>query len=126
MNRWSIWFALCLAVCGCQSIGGPPAPVSDDCPSPGPCDDPDTESWLPSGPGSAAVATLAEWHPPWPGCSSTLQVMARSRLHSIVFRAVRPDEVPNSPSDPSDWVCAPPDAPLLRAMDRSGQHLAAR
>jgi hypothetical protein len=96
-----------------------------NCPSYNPCDDPDPEARLPLGPVPGPVVTLAAWHPLWPGCPSTLQVMAR--LRPIAFQAVRPDEAPETAPDPSDWVCDPPEAPLLRAgRGRPDQDLAAR
>jgi hypothetical protein len=111
MNPWLICLLAGLALCGCQAAGGP---VSDDCPSPNPCDDPGQESWRLPGTIPGRAATLAAWQPLWPGCPSTLQVMARP--HPIVFRAVRPDEVvPDRASDPSDWDCELPEEPLLRA-----------
>jgi hypothetical protein len=50
--------------------------------------------------------------------------MARRR--AIVFRAARPDNEPTDDSDPSDWECDPPEAPLLRAWVRPGGDLATR
>jgi hypothetical protein len=46
-----------------------------------------------------------------------------ARLRPIVFQAVRPDAEPETDPDPSDWVCDPPEDPLLRAgRDRERQH----
>jgi hypothetical protein len=107
MHRWLIWLLAGISLCGCQVGGGP---VLVDCPSPDPCDDTGQEA----PPLFAAPAvTFAAARPLWPGCPSTLQVMARP--HPIVFRAIRPDDEPETAPEPSDWVCDGPDAPLLRA-----------
>jgi hypothetical protein len=122
MTRWPILVVTSLALCGCQTGGGQAARGSDDCPAPTLCGDPDPEAALPLG---AASGQFAVWRPLFPGCPSTLQVMARP--HPIVYRAVRPLEAPQTGGDPSDWVCDPPEAPLLRAMRwRSDQDLATR
>jgi hypothetical protein len=121
MNRRLIWFLAGLALCGCQMGGGP---VSDDCPSPNPCDDLGQQGRLPLSP-SPLPTTPAAWRPLWPGCPSTLQVMARPS--PIVFRTVRPEEAPETAPDPFDWVCEPPEAPLLRAgRQRPDQDAAVR
>jgi hypothetical protein len=119
MNRWLIWLLIGVGLCGCQMGGGP---VSDDCPAPDPCDDTSQAAQpLFAAPG----VTLAAGRPLWPGCPSTLQVMARP--YPIVFRAVRPEEPPETDPDPSDWVCGAPDAPLLRAgTRRTNQAVASR
>jgi hypothetical protein len=119
MNRRLIWLLVVVGLCACQTGGGP---VSSDCPSLNPCDEAgqDVRPLF-----AAPVVTLATAMPLWPGCPSTLQVMARP--HPIVFRAVRPDEEPETAPDPSDWVCEMPEAPLLRTdWPRSGQAVAGR
>jgi hypothetical protein len=117
MNRRPIWVPLCLALCGCQTIGGPVAPVLDDCPNISPCDDdPDTDARLLLSHTPGPVVIQADWRPPLPGCPTTLQVMAR--LHR--------DEPDETAPDPSDYVCEPPEAPLLRARLRSDKDLAVR
>jgi len=117
MNRWPIWFLAGLALCGCQIAGGP---VSTDCPSPNPCDDPGQEARLLLGQAPQPVATLVAWRTLWPGCPSTLQAMVRG--HPIVFQTVRPEEAPETAPDPSDWVCEPPEAPLMRAGRQRPDH----
>jgi hypothetical protein len=126
MSRWPIRILVCVALCGCQSAQGPDGSRSDaDCPTLSPCDDPSSESLLPPGSDLKPAVTQAAWHPIWPGCPTTLQVMAR--LHPIAFRAVRPLAAPEPDTDPSDWVCDPPEVPLLRAGRwRPDQNLAAR
>ncbi|MGA3003902.1 MAG: hypothetical protein ABSE20_19475 [Acetobacteraceae bacterium] len=119
MNRWLILLLVGFALGGCQAAGGP---VSDDCPSPDPCDDTGQEARPLF---AAPMVTFAAARPLWPGCPSTLQVMVRPR--PIVFRAVRPDDEPEAAPDPDDWVCEAPEAPLLRAdLRRSEQNVAAR
>jgi hypothetical protein len=110
MNRWPILALACFGLCGCQA-GGIGAPLSNvDCPSPNPCDDPDSDALLGPGPLTVRVA----YQPLKPGCPSTLQVMAR--LRPVAFQATRSRTAPDE-SDPDqyDSVCAPPDPPLLRA-----------
>jgi hypothetical protein len=110
MKRWPILALVCFGLCGCQA-GRIGASMSNlDCPSPNPCDDPDSEALLGTGPTTIKVA----YRPLKPGCPSTLQVMAR--LHPVAFQATRPRTAPEE-SDPDQYesVCAPPDAPLLRA-----------
>ena len=127
MHRWPIRLLICVALYGCATVNRPPTPVSDvDCPTPSPCDDPDQDALLRPGPKFRPAALQVAYRPLWPGCPTTLQVMAR--LHSIAFQAVRPsDEDADAPSDPSDWTCDPPDAPLLRAgRFRPDQNLATR
>jgi hypothetical protein len=109
MNPWLIWLLAGCVLCGCQAAGGP---VSDDCPSPNPCDDPGQQALQPRPVATPEVAQVA-WKPLWPGCPSTLQVMAQPT--PIVFHAVRPEDQPEAAPDPSDWVCELPEAPLQRA-----------
>lgn len=125
MNRWPIiWLLGCLALCGCQASGRV-APRTDDCPSFNPCDDPDTDARLLGKPTPGMpVVTPVAYQPLWPGCPATLHVMAR--LRPVSFHAVRPGENPEPASDPSDWVCDPPEAPLLRAGRRPDNELTAR
>jgi hypothetical protein len=127
MNRWPISVLACVVLCGCQLTAGPAAPVSNmDCPTPSPCDDSSSESWMPAKSAPVAVVALAAYKPFWPGCPTTLQVMARPAPRPIAFKAVRPEE-PETAPDPSDWVCDPPEAPLLRAGRQPvGQGLASR
>jgi hypothetical protein len=127
MNRWPIWVLACLALCGCQS--GPASVSNEPCPNINPCDDTDSRL-LPPGfllPGTTPVpvAALATGLPLWPGCPTTLQVMATP--HRIAVHAVRPSETPETTApDPSDWVCEGPEAPLMRAHLRPEHDLAAR
>jgi hypothetical protein len=118
MNRWLIRLLAGIALCGCQAGG---RPVSTDCPEPDPCGDTGHDArplfTMPE-------VTLATAPPLWPGCPSTLQVLARP--HAIVFRAIRPTEEPETAADPSDWVCEGPEAPLLRARRGSGEDVARR
>lgn len=125
MSRWPIWVLACLALCGCQTAGGPIAPVSSvDCPQPTLCDDPESDSLL-QAPATGPLVIKTAWRPLFPGCPTTLQVKAR--LHPIAFNAVRPEVAPETGNDPSDWDCDPPEAPLLRAWRwRPEQDLAAR
>jgi hypothetical protein len=116
MNRWLIWLLTSIALGGCQAGG---RPVSTDCPQPDPCSA-TREGARPLF--AAREVTLADALPLWPGCPSTLQVLARP--HPIVFRAVT--EEPQTAADPSDWVCESPEAPLLRARRGSGQDVARR
>ena len=126
MHRWPIWVLACTALCGCQAG----LTRDDSCPYLILCEDPGSDAMLrmgspPLGSTSRRVVTRAAWQPPRPGCPTSLQVMPRPA--QIVFHAVKPDEAPDAPSDPSDWACEPPEAPLLRAGTwRSGRHLAAR
>jgi hypothetical protein len=116
MNRWLIWLVGGFALCGCQTGGGP---VSSDCPAPSPCDEAGRALF------AVPVSTITAATRLWPGCPSTLQVMALP--HPIVFRAARTDEVPEIGPDPSDWVCELPEAPLLRTdRRRAGQTVAGR
>jgi hypothetical protein len=116
MNRWLIWLLAGIALCGCQMRGGA---ASEDCPAPDPCD----ETGQVVRP--LFTATLTAARPLWPGCPSTLQGMARP--HPIVFRAVRPEDEPETAPDPSDWVCEGPEAPLLRTRrGGAGQDVARR
>jgi hypothetical protein len=126
MTRWLIWFWIGLALCGCHVAGRAAAPTSNtDCPAPDPCDDAGSDSQMIPAYGPVPTVRLAEKHPLWPGCPASLQVMAR--LHPIAFHAVRPDETPDSDTDPSDWFCDPPEAPLLRAGPlRPARDVAAR
>jgi hypothetical protein len=75
----------------------------------------------------APLATPAEYRPLFPGCPTTLQVMATPNQHQIVYRAARPRVVPEPAPDLSDDDCGPSEAPLrstsLRPADRD---LAAR
>jgi hypothetical protein len=120
MFRWPIPVLLALTLCACQAGSGVPAPRAADAPCPqfGPCDDPDQESWLPPGPATGAEVRFADYHPMFSTCPQTLQVMRslnRALRHPIVFKAVRPDGDPDTDTDPGDWTCDAPDAPLLRA-----------
>jgi hypothetical protein len=101
-------------------------PVSSaDCPQPTLCDDPESDSLLLQAPGSGSRVVQAAWRPIFPGCPTTLQVKAQMR--HIAFKAVRPDQEPDTDTDPSDWGCDPPEAPLLRAWRwRPDRDLAAR
>jgi hypothetical protein len=121
MSRWLIWLLIGIALCACQTRGNS---ALGDCPDAlGPCDEAGKER---SPRFAAPVVALAATKPLWPGCPSTLQVMAP--LHRIVFHAVRPQEQPDtSPDNPSDWVCEAPEAPLLRAgLHSQGQLAVAR
>jgi hypothetical protein len=113
MSRWPIWALAYAALCGCQA-----ATLSqDDCPAPTLCEDPGSDARLLPGPNARAVVTQADYRPLKPGCPSTLQVMAQ--VHRIAFQAVRPEEeMPDDATDPSDFVCAPPEAPLMRTERR--------
>lgn len=104
MRRWLIWLPIGFALCACQTSGGT---ALDDCPTFDPC----AAAGQP--PFAAPMQALAAATPLWPGCPVTLEVMAP--LHPIVFRAVRPEYEPDAASDPSDWICPPPDDPLQRA-----------
>src|SRR5580658_7956972 len=106
MSRWPIRMLACLALCGCQTAELPVS--SADCPQPTLCDDPESDALLLQRP--AVVQTA--WQPLFPGCPTTLQVKAR--LRHIAFKAVRPDQEPDTDTDPSDSGCDPPEAPLLR------------
>ena len=112
MRKWPIWVLPCLVfVCGCQTGVRPAVPMTDmPCPSPNPCDDPDTDALLRLDPGHGRPVAIAEYQPLKPGCPTTLQVHAW--LRPIGFPAARPDEFEQ---DWSDWVCEEPEAPLLRA-----------
>lgn len=119
MNRRLIWLSIGVGLGGCQ-MGG--SHVLEDCPSPDPCDD---TGQVVRPLFAAPAPALAAARPLWPGCPSTLQVMARP--HPIVFRAIRPGEEPETAPDPSDWVCEGPEAPLLRARrGGSGQDVVRR
>ena len=116
MHRWLIWFPASVILCGCQFAQ---QPMSDDCLPPNPCYESGSEERLPVGAAPGPVVTLADLRPLWPGCPSTLQVMLRP--HPILYHAARPADQPETAADPSDWFCAPPDPPLLRATrPRSG------
>src|SRR5580704_13897674 len=94
MNRWPIWI-LVLALCGCQA---PDAGRSDaDCPTPSLCGDPDSDARL----APAPPTSLANWAPVWPGCPTTLQVMARA--HPIVFHTIGPAPEPATAPDDAEW-----------------------
>ena len=99
--------------------------MSEDCPTLSPCDEAGLEVWPLPPPLAAPVGTFVASRPLWPGCPSTLQAIARS--HPIAFRAVRPHDEHETVPDPSDWVCEPPEPPLLR-VDRcsSDQFIAGR
>jgi hypothetical protein len=120
MSRWPIWALACAALCGCQV-----ASLSlDDCPAPTLCEDPGSDARLLPGPGPRPLVRQADYRPLKPGCPSTLQVLAR--VHRIAFQAIRPEEeAPDDASDPSDFVCTPPEAPLMRA-ERRHRDFAAR
>ena len=119
MNWWLIWSVIGVVLCGCQTGG---RSASDDCPAPSPCDEAGQERWPLF---TVPVATFAVARPLWPGCPSTLQVMARP--FPIVFRAVRPDDEAEPAPDSADWHCELPEAPLLRADRRHpGQDVAGR
>jgi hypothetical protein len=132
MNRWPIWVLACLAFGGCQT--GPASVSNEPCPNINPCDDTDSRlrppaplspPRLPPGPTPVPVAAFASGLPLWPGCPTTLQVMATP--HRITFHAVRPSEEPETTDpDPSDWVCEEPEAPLLRAGRAPEHDLAVR
>jgi hypothetical protein len=61
------------------------------------------------------MMTMAAYHPLFLGCPATMQVMARPRPIALTSG---PRDAPSTSSDPSDLVCDPPEAPLLRAMRR--------
>lgn len=110
MKQWLIRVVVCLAVCGCQAGG---RQTLDDCASPSACDE-DDQGWLLAPGNRSGLAANMVASPGWlPGCPASLQVMAQP--HPIVYRAYRPDEEPDTTSDPADWVCEAPEAPLLRA-----------
>jgi hypothetical protein len=124
MTQWPIWVLLCLALCGCQTAAHA---LDDSCPSPTLCDDPDSEAHVRPGPAIAPLVTLAAYRPLFPGCPTTLQVMARPNQHQIVYRAARPREVPETAPDLSNDDCAPLEAPLRSTSHRPAERdLAAR
>jgi hypothetical protein len=119
MHRWLIWSLAAFALCGCQTGGGP---MSADCPTPGPCDEAGQDVRPLFG---APVVTVAATMPLWPGCPSTLQVMAP--LQPVVFHSVLHYDEHEAAPDPSDGVCETPDAPLLRTdLGRSRPDVAGR
>jgi hypothetical protein len=118
VTRWRPWFFACVVLGGCQLAARPPAPVSDEpCPSAGPCDDLNADSWLPpvTTPGTAVAVAVAatDNRNPIPGCPKTLQVMAL--VHSIRFPSDPAPTVPRNDPDPSDLTCDPPEDPLQSA-----------
>ena len=117
--------SVCLALGGCQT--GPASVSNEPCPNINPCDDTDSRL-LPAAPTRRpatvpVAARLTAGLPLWPGCPATLQVMAPPR--PIAFQSVHPVETPKTTgSDPSDWVCEGPEAPLLRAAHPGKRDLA--
>ncbi len=80
---------------------------------------------LPAGPNAGPPLTLAVYRPLWPGCPSTLQVMAHA--HRIAFQAARPGAARETAGDESEYVCDTGDAPLLRTeAPGSGPRVVAR
>jgi hypothetical protein len=112
LTRWRTSIFACLVLGGCQMIGGPPAPVSDEpCPSAGPCDDLNADNRLKSI--TRAGTAEADNRHPIPGCPKTLQVMAE--LRSITFPSDPAVTIPETDPDPSDLTCDTPEDPLQSA-----------
>ena len=83
------------------------------------------DAGLPAGSNSGPPLTRAVYRPLWPGCPSTLQVMAQ--VHRIVFQAARSGAARETAGDESEYVCDTGDAPLLRTeAPRTGPRVVAR
>jgi hypothetical protein len=119
MSRSLVWLLVGLALEACQTQGGS---ALDDCPALSPCDEA-SRGRLPLF--ATRTVALAAARPLWPGCPSTMQVMAPQ--HPILFRAIHPEEKPDTVLDPADWICELPEPPLLRAgIKRPGRDIAGR
>jgi hypothetical protein len=121
MHRWPILALACLALWGCQTAGD----LSDaPCPANTLCGDTDSDTDSEAfGPPRQPLVRRAAFEI-WPGCPTTIQVMAQPRR--MVFQAVHPDDQLEPDNDPSDSVCEGPEPSLMRAGRRPDQNLAAR